>query len=113
MPASRLSSIRRSSSANMYGGIASRRRDGAARPRFFAGAAMGLGSLELLQRPLELGGELSGVEGLGPAGEPKREVLADLDTEVAPLELGDEGARCARQVRGDRRAAGARSGRER
>ena len=41
IPSSRFASILRSSSANMYGGIASSRSEGAARSFFFAGAAIG------------------------------------------------------------------------
>src|SRR5262245_29994689 len=89
IPASRFSSIRRSSSANMYGGIAPRRSEGAVNPFFFAGAAIGLGrlrGLELRQRAQELRGELPRIQRLRPAREPHREALADLHAELAPIE---------------------------
>src|SRR6476620_6218303 len=96
IPSSRFASIRRSSSANMYGGIASRRWEGAARPFFLVGAAMRSRksrSAEVFERPQQLRRELSSEERLGPARQQHRQVVPDLDLELASVELDSETAR--------------------
>ena len=82
MPAARLSAIRRSSSWNMYGGIASRRFDGVC-------DSHGRGNLltQLGQCRDELRRELAGADRLGPAGQAHVQVLGDLDLELAAVEL--------------------------
>src|SRR5215218_1811853 len=86
-PAARLSATRRSSSANMYGGIASRRLDGSANP---IGAEIysywRVGSVQLGQGRGQLGRELARADRLGPAAEPHVELLGDLDLELAAVE---------------------------
>src|SRR3954454_21906993 len=67
-PASFLAAILRSSSANRYGGIRSRRSDGC---------------MQLLD---EVGGELAPVHRDGPAGQVDVQVLLHLDLELAAIE---------------------------
>src|SRR6185503_9841047 len=92
IPAARLSEIRRSSSANMYGGIASRRREGAATPRLrVSGVAL---ARSLRERLDQLRRELALEDRLRPTGEGHFELGRDLDLELAAVEL--DGERAAR-----------------
>src|SRR3954454_2090485 len=93
--------------------MAWRRSDGAARPRFFTGAAIEAERLvQVLERSQQLGRELAGVERLRPARQPHREVGRDLDAQLTAVELDRELARRARQMRRHGRARGARSRRQ-
>src|SRR5271165_1633859 len=94
-PAARLAAILRSSSANRYGGMRSRR---------------SLGCMQLLE---EFGAERRPVNGHGPAGEGQIQIAVDLHHELAAVEThGHRRATAAQHVR-DRRAARARAGGQR
>src|SRR5436853_2773799 len=121
MPAARLSAICCSSSWNLYGGMASRRLEGSAMPM-----GAGIYAIELIRRVSDalvavqrgerldqLRRELAGEDGLGPAVEPNREILGDLDLQLAPFELDHERARSAAEEGGDGGTAGAGAGGER
>src|SRR5262245_8719561 len=104
IPSSRLASIFRSSSANMYGGIASRRADGSARALFWE-VLIGLGRLgrrsrggflalgEVLEGAEQLLGEVSRADGLGPPSQGHSEVVCDLDQQLPAVQLYLQGAR--------------------
>src|SRR3954451_23484802 len=94
-PSSFFAAIFRSSSAKRYGGIRSRR------------------SLCLTQCLQEFLGQLAPVDGDGPAGQVDVQVIADVDLEVAAVEMDGNGAVEAAQDGGHRRAAGAGAGRHR
>src|SRR5271167_1829609 len=94
-PAARLAAILRSSSANRYGGMRSRR---------------SLGCMQLLE---EFGAERRPIDGHGPAGEGQIQVLVELDEELAAVEAhGHRGATAAPDVR-DRGPARAGARRQR
>src|SRR3954447_4932438 len=95
MPCAFLSAILRSSWANRYGGMRSRRL---------------LGLIQLLP---ELVAERGRVDALRPAGKGHVQVLAHLDLEIAPVEVDGHGALAALQHVGDGRAARTRAGRQR
>src|SRR5580700_6411616 len=95
IPASRLEAILRSSSANRYGGISSRRL---------------LGFMQLLD---EFVGQDAAVHGHGPAGQVDVQILPHFDLELAPVEdHGDRRMAATEHVR-DRGASrpGAAGGR--
>src|SRR5215211_796149 len=102
MPAARFSATRRSSSANMYAGTASRRREG----RVSAGLDTSGVPMEgervcpsrarrsgALQGPHELRRELAAQDGLGGAGQPDAEIVVDLHDQLAAIEPDRDGTR--------------------
>src|ERR671937_1675086 len=96
MPAARLSATRRSSSANMYAGTASSRRDGRTRcaldvPGVIIGPEAYSGS-QVLERGRELRRELAREDGQGVAGEPHVEIGAHVDGQLAAVEGDGERA---------------------
>ena len=105
IPASRLSATRRSSSANMYGGIASRRFEGSVRamgsPDCPSGPARDGCALRVAQRGGEARNELAREDRLGGADQAQVELVADLDLELAAVEHDRDRAR--RAARGRRR----------
>src|SRR3954451_22375120 len=92
MPAARFSRTLRSSSANRYGGMRSRRL---------------LGCMQLLQ---EFVGELPPVYRDGPTGQGHVQILVDLHLELPPVEAHRHRAVAAAQDVGDGGARGARAG---
>src|SRR3954454_7255190 len=84
IPAARFSAICCSSSWNLYGGMASRRPEGAAMPMgagmYAIGAAGGaLLAVELGERLQQLRRELAGEDRLGPAVQANIQIFGDLD----------------------------------
>src|SRR5687767_5287950 len=90
IPAAFFSATLRSSSANMYGGIASRRLEGSVRP--MRRVRLSSASSEARERPDQLIRQLAAVNGLGRSGERDVEALGDLDDELAAGELHRDGA---------------------
>ena len=110
IPASRFASTLRSSSANMYGGIASRRSEGPS-SLFFVGCCHRSRKTRrpsVCRGPGEQLAELSGVDLLGPTGQLDVEIVADLDLELPTIELDHaSGCSAATQEGGHRGPAGA------
>src|SRR5215212_5718416 len=70
-------------------------------------------AVQLGERLQQLRRELAGEDRLSPAVKTNRQILADLDRQLAPFELNHEWARGAAEEGGDGGAAGAGAGGER
>src|SRR5438105_14906867 len=104
LPAARLASVLRASSANRYGGIRSRRRLG----RSCLEVDVSGEPTQLLH---EVWGEFAGEDGHGPARQAGFEIVCDLDLEFAAVQNdGDRRGTAVEHVshRGSRRPGAAR-----
>src|SRR3954464_5701708 len=117
MPAFRFSATRRSSSANMYAGTASRRREGSVSGRLVRSGVVAMGRKttglgESRQVLREITRELAAVHAGRRARELDIQVLGDLHRELTAVETHRDRARRAAQERGHGRAAGPGARRE-